>query len=417
MRQVGDNVRDRAAVQRAELAALVESPDPESVPLGDAVTTWEAFDRIERLAASAKTLLAHRVDQSREWARCGFRRPEEFLAHRGGVAVGEARRCLDASKQLRDLAHTRAAARRGELSAPQLNAVTAAATDNPRAEADLLRRANQATLDELRRACRQARAAACPDLAERERRIHAQRHCRTWVDGEGTWRLAAQGTAADGARIEQALRIGIDQRYPSGMPREPREAYAFDSLAGLADHALGKHHARPSGATPRPSRNGEPQLPVRYLALLRIDVAALQRGCVQGQEVCEIAGVGTVPVERARELLGEAALRLIITRGADVANVTAAGRGWSAAQRIAVLWTRRSCSVSGCNRPWVDIDHRHEWAQGGTTSLGNADLYCRYHHDQKTHHGWALVPGTGKRPMVPPDDPRHPQHRPPPDTS
>lgn len=28
--------------------------------------------------------------------------------------------------------------------------------------------------------------------------------------------------------------------------------------------------------------------------------------------------------------------------------------------------------------------------------------------------GWALVEGTGKRPLVPPDDPRHPHNRPPP---
>src|SRR3546814_4655270 len=29
-------------------------------------------------------------------------------------------------------------------------------------------------------------------------------------------------------------------------------------------------------------------------------------------------------------------------------------------------------------------------------------------HDLHTHHHWALIRGTGKRPMVPPHDPRHP---------
>jgi hypothetical protein len=28
----------------------------------------------------------------------------------------------------------------------------------------------------------------------------------------------------------------------------------------------------------------------------------------------------------------------------------------------------------------------------------------------KTHHGWALVEGTGRRPMVPPGHPDHPDH-------
>jgi hypothetical protein len=34
---------------------------------------------------------------------------------------------------------------------------------------------------------------------------------------------------------------------------------------------------------------------------------------------------------------------------------------------------------------------------------------CDGHHDQKTRDGWALVEGKGKRPFVPPDDPRHPR--------
>jgi hypothetical protein len=37
---------------------------------------------------------------------------------------------------------------------------------------------------------------------------------------------------------------------------------------------------------------------------------------------------------------------------------------------------------------------------------------CPGHHDLHTNHGWALIAGTGKRPMVPPDDPRHPSHLP-----
>ena len=44
------------------------------------------------------------------------------------------------------------------------------------------------------------------------------------------------------------------------------------------------------------------------------------------------------------------------------------------------------------------------------------DPLCDPDHDLKTYEGWALVEGKGKRPMVPPDDPRHPRftQRPPP---
>ena len=62
------------------------------------------------------------------------------------------------------------------------------------------------------------------------------------------------------------------------------------------------------------------------------------RGKVEGDEVCEIAGIGAIPAERARELLGDAVLKLVITNGVDVANVTHLGRGPTIAQKIALLW-------------------------------------------------------------------------------
>jgi hypothetical protein len=54
----------------AAMRDLVGRLAPEAVPLPDAPTMWQAFDGIERLAASAKTLLAARVDESRVW-QCG----------------------------------------------------------------------------------------------------------------------------------------------------------------------------------------------------------------------------------------------------------------------------------------------------------------------------------------------------------
>ena len=62
----------------------------------------------------------------------------------------------------------------------------------------------------------------------------------------------------------------------------------------------------------------------------------------------------------------------------------------------------------------LEIDHRNPWADCHETVLTNLDPLCDHDHDLKTHHGWALIEGTGKRPMVPPDDPRHPRNRPPP---
>ena len=44
--------------------------------------------------------------------------------------------------------------------------------------------------------------------------------------------------------------------------------------------------------------------------------------------------------------------------------------------------------------------------------LDEGDGLCGHCHDLKTRLGWALIEGEGKRPMVPPDDPRHPKNKP-----
>ena len=150
----------------------------------------------------------------------------------------------------------------------------------------------------------------------------------------------------------------------------------------------------------------------RFLALLRADVEALQRGAVEGSELCEITGVGPVPVDTARRLLGDAVLKLVITRGTDVANVVHLGRGANAAQKVALLWSSPTCVVEGCSRTHTEIDHREDFARTRHTTLSELEPMCDPHHDRKTYEGWALVPGKGKRPLVPPDDPRHPNHQP-----
>ncbi len=152
------------------------------------------------------------------------------------------------------------------------------------------------------------------------------------------------------------------------------------------------------------------------MGLLRLDVEALRRGSVEGDEICEIAGLGPIPVSVARELLGDAVLKLVITKGVDVINVTHLGRSPTVAQQVALWWQSPTCTAEGCTRSRrLENDHEIGWAKTHTTVLGDLDPLCTHEHRLKTVHGWALVPGTGKRPFVPPDDPRHPKNQPPPD--
>ena len=145
--------------------------------------------------------------------------------------------------------------------------------------------------------------------------------------------------------------------------------------------------------------------------MIRADLTALVRGRVGEGEVCEIAGIGPIPVAVVRQLLGEAVLKLVLTNGVDVRNVTSLGRGPTAAMKIALLWEQPTCSVERCGRrARLEADHTTgaEYATTKHTRLDELDRLCDQHHDKKTYDGWGLVPGTGVRPMVPPEHPRHP---------
>ena len=81
-------------------------------------------------------------------------------------------------------------------------------------------------------------------------------------------------------------------------------------------------------------------------------------------------------------------------------------------QGTALDWLSPTCTNTVCNRTdRLQTDHREDWARTKVTLLRWLDRYCEHCHDLKTRLGWALVEGTGKRPLVPPDDPRHPRFR------
>lgn len=379
------------------LAELVESVEPGGVPLAETAPLWVAFERLARLANAGKLLLAGRVAESRAWRAGGHRGAAEYLAAVGGTSVGAARTMVETSRRLVHQPTTMAALRRGELSIEQATLIVDAAGADPTADERLIRSAGRWSLRELRDECRRAKAAADPDPEATHRRHHANRRVRSWVDAEGAWHLMARGTTDAGARLMAALDPIIDRVATEARAlgcRESREAYAFDALMALA---AGSRAA--AGGRSKPS----------HLALVRVDHAALVRGSVGDGELCEITGLGPIPVSVARQILGDAVLELVITRGVDVANVTHLGRGPTAAQRIALLWTSPTCTVEGCNAIRVEHDHREPWIATRHTRLDELDELCKFHHDRKTYDGWGLVPGHGKRPLVPPSDPRHPR--------
>ena len=455
---------------RDRLATLVDRLDPDAVSGSTARELWAVLDACERLCAAGKTLLARRLAQTHRAETAGAKTAAEDLARRAGTSTGVATDALDTSARLPEQPVVERALRRGELSAAQAAVVSAAAAADPAAEARLVELASRVSVPELREECARVKAAADPDPEATNRRLHQRRRLRRWVDREGLWTLHAKGTPQAGAAFGAALDALTDQIFQQARRdgrHEPVEAYAFDALMSLADRAADRAAGSAAdraaaSAADRPNSTaggrltgtadglpvagvdvaargkvatgGDPPTPPaapasavspgrpsrmnpRFLALLRVDVESLRRGRVTGDELCEIRGVGPVPVPVAAGLLGQSVLQLVITRGVDVMNVTHLGRGPTAAQKIALAWASPGCTVEGCWRTRVEHDHREPWRDTRHTRLDELDPLCEFHHDLKTRHGWALVAGTGKRPMVPPDDPRHPKHRGDPETT
>jgi hypothetical protein len=394
---------------------LVVDLDPDAIPLCEALGIWKTFAEIERLAVSAKTLIVQRVEEAKTWERAGFRSAAEQLAGIAGSSVHAARKDLETSKKVRKLPKVAAAMRNGKLSAAKAEAIAGAATVAPAAEDALLAGAEKAPLGALLEKCLKAKAI---DVDAARERIHRDRCAGIRKDAEGAWNLFARGPVDLGAEFMGVWKPLIDAEFDLAKAEgreEPFGAYAFDALIKLAARAAAPAETETAGSEPATKAKVK-QTPAKYLALVRLDYESLVRGEVEGEETCEIVGLGPIPVRIARELLGNAVLKLVMTKGVDVANVTHLGRSVTVAQQVALWWISPDCTREGCTHTErLENDHREDWVKTKHTVLDESDPVCKHDHDLKTYKGWAFVAGKGKRPMVPPDDPRHPNYRAPPD--
>ena len=396
---------------RADVCAAVTEFDAASLDRSDAVSALKEWTAIAHAAESAAALAAARIKVCGPPPSAGARDASEFIATQTGTTTAKAKERIETGTRLQHQNVTREHAAAGRLSPEQTAAITDAVAADPTAEATLLSMAQEASLGELRNKCAGTKAAVT-DLAEQERQVHAKRCIRRSRDRDGAEHLHAVGTKRDIALIDQALKPYVERRFQRARKegvRESYEAYLFDAMVDMARDSLD------GSVAPAPKRKN----PIRYLGLLRIDLESLVRGRPVSDELCEIAGLGPISVETARELLGESILKFVITKGVDVINVTHLGRGPNTAQKVALLWQLPECSRLGCpRRGRLEDDHKYgyEYAKTRHTRLDETEPLCDPDHDLKTHHGWALIEGTGKRLMVPPDDPRHPRftQRPPP---
>lgn len=400
----------------ARLDAAVLSGDQAATLVADLAT-------IEKAAAAGRMLAAVRVAKTDAWRGQGHASAADWLAAQAGITVREAAAQLGTARKAASFPKTESKMREGKLSPTQAGAVTDAAAADPAAEDDLLASAAADTTAALKERAARTKAAAT-DAQAREQRIRAERSVRTRTDADGAFCLHLRGPAADGARLLALLRpyeqqaLAAARRDRSGHTYENRTYDAFQRLLrsttraerpAAADGTEAMDRSPRAGAAAAPAARPAPPLPKggnNIKVIVRVDHAALLRGHAVAGEVCDIAGVGPISAAAARDLLADAFLAVVVTKGRDVVTVAHHGRGLNAHQRTAIEWTGLRCANRACNRTVApQIDHRTPYVERQETKLDNQDPLCPECHRRKTHHGWHLEPGQGRRRFLPPSPP------------
>jgi hypothetical protein len=318
--------------------------------------------------------------------------------------------------------------RGGKLSRSKAKAIAGAVKVNPEAEDELVSTAEGDTVRQNRDRCQRAKAQgrSRQDAKALYDAIHKDRSCRTWTDTEtGAFRLDARLTPDAGAALKAALQLESEKVFHAARQagtHESHDAYAADALVALVTRDPGRSgdpRSGGNGTNAQASKDGQTgarrSKGTRALVHVRVDLDALRSGVVGPNGICEIPGVGPIPVDTARELMGDALCELVITNGIDVTTITKMGRAIPAALRRALDERDATCVVPGCDAvTGLEIDHRIvEVKDNGPTAMWNLAKLCSHHHDLRHHGGFTLAGGPGNWQWIPPGGDPDPPTKPP----
>jgi hypothetical protein len=382
-----------------QMRLVTQSLDVSALDGEDAKRLVEVSSELERLAAGVRTLAAGRVAATGAWIGDGDHRDAgAWMASVTGTTVGRARATIETATRLTGLPKVAKALRAGSLSEQQVEVIASAATANPRAEASLLRTAETEGVKGLKTAAARIEAAASRDQDERYRNGITRRFLRhrrlSDVEGLIEMRGPIDRTARVMAAlepIEHVLFEAARAATPEDGPRELPEARAFDALVRMADDSARVAMLTDGRRAPA-------------TVVVRVDKAAFERGATADGELCEIAGVGPIPVSVAQELSADALLRSLITDGTAVLAVSNPGRTVPARLRVALEELQPECVIAGCHVDrHLEIDHNRPFALGGRTELANLNRLCHHHHRVKTQRDLRVVGEGLQKRLVPAD--------------
>lgn len=388
--------------QLGVLRDLLAVLEPGATRPEDALDLLEVAVAIERLGAGIKLLLARRAIDAAPWQEQGHRSEASWLAEATRSSVPQAVSMLRCAKRLEELPATAESLRRGQLSPTETQIVTSAAEADPKAEDALLEAASNLPVHQFRLCAKEIARCAQGRDPEHHRKLRCRRYLNFWTDVDGQFRISGALLPEDGMQFASAVRsravhLAADLRR-TGEPEEGQAAYDADALVSLVrGEQRQATFCGPLGVKPR-----------RNEVVLHVSLPALARGHLLDGEICEIPGVGPVPVSAARDAVGDAHLKQVITNGVDVTTVTNLGRTVPAAVQDALEARDRECVIPNCSVSYgLEIDHwQIPFADGGPSALWNLCRLCHYHHRLKTYEGYLLSGGPGNWEWRPPPD-RH----------
>ena len=399
------------------LQEVVRTATPASVSGDQARRFVERFAQAERAAASGIALFTPVVVGSGAYAKEGHASAQDWLGTLSGTSAGAAKGRLAAAERAAVDPTLTDALHEGGLSPAELAVLTQAAAEAPGSTKDLLELVEQgASHQELTDAAARAKAAARSREDERARRdrVHATRHVRAHQVDSGGMRGEFFCDEVGWARVAPRIEARAKELWKAagggsgGGGSEPLEAYRLDAFLEQLGGWEGSDSSDGSDGSDRSGGSSSRSKGARGQALVVIDAAALRRGTTQGDELCEIEGIGPVSVAAATELLSEASLRFVIREGFDIKTVTKSTRDVAACIEAALIVRDRTCARPGCGRRLgLETDHREvDFGDHGPTELDNLVRLCPQCHDLKTHGGWRLEGEPGAWEWVAPAHPK-----------
>ena len=381
------------------------APDPER--LGDEIA--ELASRIQ--AATYELLvLIRRFDERGGWS--GFVSCAHWLNWCAGLALGAAREKVRVARALGELPLLSEAMRRGRISYSKVRAVTRVAT--PESEWRLLDLALCAPASYVERVTRAWRQVDEQAEANDDRRRHARRELRSWVDDDGMVVIRGRLSPEVGAVVRRALEAA-DDRLRSEAPADGAR------VDGEPETSPGQRRADALGLVAEAARAADLDRGTagdRYQMVLHVEADALRADAGDGApdlsaETARSAARPDVPAETSPRV-GHAALEeadglrvsaetarrmacdasaVVMRHGPDgsVLDVGRKTRTIPPALGRALRARDRACRFPGCTARRCDAHHVRHWADGGTTRLDNLVLLCRRHHRAVHEEGFTVA--------------------------